>query len=254
MLPNSEEHDEKEISANVNRAGGHGAANSAASEEHEKISLKGNRAEGVQAGSAAAAQVEPLSSLFTFEENAPYGSAPMAARSGLPPPRPSSPFEENAPCPAASPSARRASALGAELFSKRSFFLRDMPPVQNPKADGLRRRLAEARIMFIGEAPGADEDPQGVPFVGRAGQLLSRMIEDGMGCRAVRLHRERLKCRPADNSKPEPDEIFVPRLSRGGRSTSWSPRSSSRSASSPRSFSSRRGRHHAFARKWEATA
>jgi DNA polymerase len=62
-------------------------------------------------------------------------------------------------------------------------------------------------VCFLGEAPGADEDRQGEPFVGRAGQLLTKMIE------ACTLKREDvyilnvLKCRPPDNRTPEPDEI-----------------------------------------------
>ena len=65
-----------------------------------------------------------------------------------------------------------------------------------------------AKIMFIGEAPGADEDAQGVPFVGRAGQLLTRMIEDGMGLPRSSVYIANvLKCRPPDNRNPEPDEI-----------------------------------------------
>ena len=64
-----------------------------------------------------------------------------------------------------------------------------------------------AEMMFVGEAPGADEDEQGVPFVGRAGQLLTKMI-GAMGLSARgRLHRQRLKCRPPGNRNPEPDEI-----------------------------------------------
>ena len=65
-----------------------------------------------------------------------------------------------------------------------------------------------ARLMFIGEAPGADEDRQGEPFVGRAGQLLTRIIE------ACKLHREEvyianvLKCRPPSNRTPLPDEVL----------------------------------------------
>jgi uracil-DNA glycosylase len=65
-----------------------------------------------------------------------------------------------------------------------------------------------ARIMFIGEAPGADEDAQGVPFVGRAGQLLTRMIEDGMGLPRSSVYIANvLKCRPPENRNPEPGEI-----------------------------------------------
>jgi uracil-DNA glycosylase family 4 len=64
-----------------------------------------------------------------------------------------------------------------------------------------------SRLMFVGEAPGADEDRQGRPFVGRAGQLLTRIIH------AMGLEREEtyitniLKCRPPGNRNPESDEI-----------------------------------------------
>jgi DNA polymerase len=69
--------------------------------------------------------------------------------------------------------------------------------VGNPKAD----------LMFVGEAPGADEDLQGEPFVGKAGQLLTKIIE------AIDLKREDvyianvIKCRPPGNRNPEPDEV-----------------------------------------------
>jgi DNA polymerase len=69
--------------------------------------------------------------------------------------------------------------------------------VGNPNAD----------LMFVGEAPGADEDLQGEPFVGRAGQLLTKIVE------AIDLRREDvyianvIKCRPPQNRNPEPDEV-----------------------------------------------
>jgi uracil-DNA glycosylase family 4 len=69
--------------------------------------------------------------------------------------------------------------------------------VGNPKAD----------LMFIGEAPGRDEDEQGEPFVGRAGQLLTDIIK------AMKLTRDDvyianvIKCRPPENRNPEPDEL-----------------------------------------------
>ena len=66
---------------------------------------------------------------------------------------------------------------------------------------------ASADLMFVGEAPGADEDAQGEPFVGRAGQLLTKMIE-GMGFRRDEVYIANvLKCRPPQNRNPEPDEI-----------------------------------------------
>jgi uracil-DNA glycosylase len=69
--------------------------------------------------------------------------------------------------------------------------------VGNPNAD----------LMFVGEAPGADEDEQGIPFIGRAGQLLTKIIE------AIDRKREDvyianvIKCRPPQNRNPEPDEV-----------------------------------------------
>lgn len=66
---------------------------------------------------------------------------------------------------------------------------------------------AQARLCFVGEAPGHDEDLQGVPFVGRAGQLLTKIIE------SIGLTREDvfianvLKCRPPQNRNPRPEEI-----------------------------------------------
>lgn len=65
----------------------------------------------------------------------------------------------------------------------------------------------DARLMFVGEGPGADEDAQGKPFVGKAGQLLTRMIQ------AMKFQREDVyianivKCRPPGNRDPEQDEI-----------------------------------------------
>ena len=65
----------------------------------------------------------------------------------------------------------------------------------------------QARLMFVGEAPGEDEDRQGEPFVGRAGQLLTKIIE------AIGMTRDQvyianvIKCRPPGNRNPEPDEV-----------------------------------------------
>ncbi|MFC1462972.1 uracil-DNA glycosylase family protein [Verrucomicrobiota bacterium] len=62
-------------------------------------------------------------------------------------------------------------------------------------------------IMFIGEAPGADEDKQGLAFVGRAGQLLTKMIEAMGFTRDEVFIGNILKCRPPDNRTPIPDEM-----------------------------------------------
>ncbi len=67
----------------------------------------------------------------------------------------------------------------------------------------------KAQLMFIGEAPGMQEDLQGLPFVGRAGKLLTKIIE------AIKLKREDvyianiIKCRPPENRNPLPDEISI---------------------------------------------
>src|SRR4030043_1275805 len=65
-----------------------------------------------------------------------------------------------------------------------------------------------ARIMFIGEAPGADEDAQGRPFVGRAGQLLDKIIEACGLKRSDVFIGNILKCRPPENRDPRADEII----------------------------------------------
>ena len=71
--------------------------------------------------------------------------------------------------------------------------------VGNPKAD----------LVFLGEAPGADEDAQGEPFVGRAGQLLTKIIE-AMGMRREDVYIcNILKCRPPNNRPPEAGEILA---------------------------------------------
>lgn len=70
--------------------------------------------------------------------------------------------------------------------------------VGNPQAD----------VMFVGEGPGRDEDLQGEPFVGRAGQLLTDIITRGMKMRREDVYIANVvKCRPPDNRNPEPDEV-----------------------------------------------
>jgi uracil-DNA glycosylase len=65
---------------------------------------------------------------------------------------------------------------------------------------------ANARLMFVGEGPGADEDAQGLPFVGRAGQLLNNMIA-AMGLKREEVYIANIvKCRPPQNRTPEPEE------------------------------------------------
>ncbi len=73
----------------------------------------------------------------------------------------------------------------------------------------------QARLVFVGEGPGADEDAQGLPFVGRAGQLLTQMIEGHRPKRGHPLKRPDVyicnvvKCRPPENRTPQPDEMEI---------------------------------------------
>ncbi len=65
---------------------------------------------------------------------------------------------------------------------------------------------ANARLMFVGEGPGADEDASGIPFVGKAGQLLNNMIQ-AMGLKREQVYIANIvKCRPPNNRAPEPVE------------------------------------------------
>lgn len=73
----------------------------------------------------------------------------------------------------------------------------------------------QARLVFVGEGPGEDEDLQGLPFVGRAGQLLTQMIEGTAKKEGIPLERKDVyicnvvKCRPPENRTPEPDEMEI---------------------------------------------
>jgi uracil-DNA glycosylase len=108
--------------------------------------------------------------------------------------------------PPPKPAAERREALKEVLAQARSC-------TRCPELAATRRTVvfgagnADAELMFVGEAPGASEDEQGLPFVGRAGKLLSRLLEE------IGLEREQtficnvLKCRPPRNRDPQPIEI-----------------------------------------------
>jgi len=72
-----------------------------------------------------------------------------------------------------------------------------------------------ASLVFVGEGPGADEDEQGLPFVGRAGQLLTQMIENTAAKEGIPIRRPDVyicnvvKCRPPENRTPQPDEMEI---------------------------------------------
>ncbi len=108
----------------------------------------------------------------------------------------------------------------SSLFDRTPAVAEDLQTIREDLGDCRRCKLAATRrnivfgmgnpradLMFVGEAPGADEDEQGLPFVGRAGQLLTKIIQ------AIDMRREDvyicniLKCRPPQNRNPEGDEI-----------------------------------------------
>ena len=72
-----------------------------------------------------------------------------------------------------------------------------------------------AKLVFVGEGPGADEDAQGLPFIGRAGQLLTQMIDNTASKEGIPIKRENVyianvvKCRPPENRTPLPDEMEI---------------------------------------------
>lgn len=115
-----------------------------------------------------------------------------------------------APGPAAGERAAAAGAVGAKGLQ---VVREDLGECQRCKLAPRRTNIVfgvgnpDAPLVFVGEAPGADEDRTGEPFVGAAGQLLTKMIEAmGLGRQDVYICNI-LKCRPPGNRNPEPDEI-----------------------------------------------
>ena len=143
----------------------------------------------------------------------PHRSAPAArAAGGTPAPAPAT--------PAAAPRAARTADLFAEpglrAAATLDALLAHIGDCQRCKLAGGRTNLVfgvgnpDAALMFVGEGPGRDEDLQGEPFVGRAGQLLTEIITKGMKLRRQDVYIANVvKCRPPDNRNPEPDEIVA---------------------------------------------
>jgi DNA polymerase len=127
-----------------------------------------------------------------------------------------------APGLAPAPPAARAAAVSRDLFAAPG--LAETGSLEELRAfigDCRRCKLAghrtqivfgvgnpRARLVFVGEGPGRDEDLKGEPFVGRAGQLLTEIITKGMGLRRQDVYIANVvKCRPPENRDPEPDEV-----------------------------------------------
>lgn len=138
----------------------------------------------------------------------------VAAQSNHPP--------ETAGGPAATP-VRAAAAAGDLFVSGKLREAETLADLRREIGDCRRCKLCQGRtqivfgvgnpnaeLMFVGEGPGRDEDLQGEPFVGRAGQLLTEIITKGMKLRRQDVYIANVvKCRPPDNRNPEPDEIVA---------------------------------------------
>lgn len=169
------------------------------------VGVRGSR--GARAGRGASASSPPR--LAVSE-----GRAALEVRTVPPPVRP--PLAASAPAAAPPPVAAppRSDRSPADVESQ-------LATIREEIGDCKRCRLCDGRtkivfgqgsplaeLMFVGEAPGADEDASGLAFVGRAGQLLTDMVEKGMKIpRADVFIANVIKCRPPGNRPPESDEI-----------------------------------------------
>ncbi len=150
------------------------------------------------------------------------GIPPRSASAARPRVTPASAPAASAAASAATLAANQAKVvrldMSVEEYNRRHVHLRDLDEQQVRKCHHCHLHLTRTktvfgqgdirtRLVFVGEAPGADEDQQGLAFVGKAGQLLTKMIE------AMGIKREWvficniLKCRPPENRTPAPDEI-----------------------------------------------
>ncbi len=157
------------------------------------------REEGLE-GLPAGARVERAAPR-TETESVPRVAAPAPISSAVPPQFP----------PAAEMLSKYPGLETTSTLEQLRTFIGDC---QRCKLAPLRKNLVfgvgdpNAELMFIGEGPGADEDQKGEPFVGRAGQLLTDIIERGMGIARSEVYIcNVIKCRPPENRNPEPDEV-----------------------------------------------
>ncbi|MCF1182808.1 uracil-DNA glycosylase [Marichromatium gracile] len=137
-------------------------------------------------------------------EPAPFTERTVAPRAPAPEPEPPA---DDLFAPAASAAVPAVATMDWEQLARAVHGCRGCALHETRQHSVFGSGARNARLMLIGEAPGADEDRQGEPFVGRAGQLLTRMLE------AIGLAREEvfianvLKCRPPGNRDPHPEEM-----------------------------------------------
>ncbi len=186
-----------------------------------------NRTPGTDAAQASAAEVlDEVRAYLEYEQSTGLDAVPRRPRAPTPshvvqptelPPQPSiSPSPS--PAPARTPSIAAATDLFAAPGVRRAATLEELRAelgdCQRCKLCSGRTHIVfgvgnpQARLMFVGEGPGRDEDLQAEPFVGRAGQLLTEIITKGMKLRREDVYIANvIKCRPPQNRNPEPDEI-----------------------------------------------
>jgi DNA polymerase len=172
-----------------------------------------NRAELSEIAAEALRHLEWLRDGGVAELPRPGSAAPAPRRRAEPPPE-SAAIPAVQPAPATPPATAGYALADKGCGSEALLAIRsDVGECTRCKLAGGRTRLVfgvgnpRAEILFVGEGPGADEDLQGEPFVGKAGQLLTKMIE-AMGYRRDEVYIANVvKCRPPGNRDPEPDEI-----------------------------------------------
>jgi uracil-DNA glycosylase family 4 len=173
---------------------------------------------GIPRRPRGAARAEPAMEADAAPE--PERAPPPARKREIGAPMPPELFQTPAP-PAVAPATKAQSSADAPKPKKSAAPARALPVIEAEVKACTKCALHEgrtntvfargnpdAKLCFVGEAPGADEDAQGLPFVGRAGQLLDKMIhamgldpaQDVYVCNIV-------KCRPPGNRRPEPDEV-----------------------------------------------
>jgi uracil-DNA glycosylase len=157
--------------------------------------------------SASQAQPRP-------EPPAPTPDPPRAR--AVDPVRPSAKAAPTAALPVAQPAVQVAEGASLEVLRETVAACRTCGLCEQRKQTVFSRGSGKSGLCFVGEGPGADEDAQGEPFVGAAGQLLDRMIA-AMGIERDDVYVANIvKCRPPDNRKPLPEEMAacVPYLHR----------------------------------------
>ena len=169
-----------------------------------------------QPRAAARPPAEPV----VAETSAPRAAAPVATSAPAPAAAAEPQFQPQAE-PAAEPASEPAAAAapaGSDELAVATEALRllrtEVTPCTRCKLHQDRRHVVfgegnpRARVMFIGEAPGAVEDQTGRPFVGPAGQLLDRILAGAMGLQRSDVFIANInKCRPPGNREPAPDEV-----------------------------------------------